>query len=471
MNSLVNKKNPITDGKLFPSLLKFTIPLILAILVQALYSTVDLIIVGQFGTKASVSAVAMGGQIMHTVIAIINGVAMGGTVLIGNLHGAKKFDKLKIAMGNLTSIGLILTILLTAIVCGCYKLITQALQVPVEAFDMCSKYILICGSGIVFTVVYSFVSAILRGLGNSKIPFWVVLISCIINVALDLIFVALLKMDGVGAAIATVIAQAFSVLLLIVIIKFKKYDFHLSKSILKFEKDTVTKLLKIGTPIALTDGLTSISFLVLSACVNRLGVVASASVGITERMFLFLIIVPMSFTPAISTFVAQNIGANKEKRAEHSFYIGIIISALFGLCIFFFCHFGGEIIAKMFTKDENVIFATQDYFKASSYEYLLSCYLFCFIGLFNGLGHTSFVMIENVLVAFAVRIPISWYFTQIPNVTMYKIGTSIPISSAVSLALCLIYFIFIIYKKRKKGSLLAISKGLTTYDNKLENAK
>lgn len=439
-------KNEITDGRLFPALVRFAVPLMLAILVQALYGAVDLIIVGQYGTPASVSAVAMGGQIMHAVVCVVAGLTMGGTVLIGKYYGAKDYRSTAKSIGNLITLSAILTLVLTAVVVACGIPVTSAMNVPKEAFAQCAEYIMICGGGIVFIVGYNAISAIFRGLGNSKLPFLFVLIASVVNVLLDLLFVGVLKLDSMGAAVATVIAQGVSVVFSAVFIKKRGFEFKFDKSCFRLERSVCKDLLKLGVPIATTDGLTSISFLIISAFINTLGLVASASVGIAERMFLFLIIVPMTFMSAISTFVAQNTGAGNERRALQSLGAGLCVSIVFGLCIFFFTHFGGEIIARMFTPDKEVIAATADYLKGCSYEYLVTCITYCLIGYFNGMGKTFFVMLQGLVVAFGARVPLSYAFTQIAGVSLYKIGTAVPLSAIVTLVGSLAFFGYLLAK-------------------------
>ncbi|MEG1662882.1 MAG: MATE family efflux transporter [Clostridia bacterium] len=457
MNEKSMELNQITEGRLAPALIKFVIPLMLALLLQALYSAVDLIIVGQYGTPASVSAVAMGGQIMNTVTVIVCGITVGGTVLIGKLYGARNYERTAKAIGNITLISIVMAVVLTAIVVGASRPLASVMNVPAEAFEQCVTYTIVCGSGIVFIVGYNLLSSIFRGLGNSKLPFIFIAIACVINIILDLVFVGALKMDSLGAAIATIIAQGVSVILSLIFIKKKGFNFALNKSHFKFDKSTAFQLLKIGTPIALNDGLTSISFVVISAFINVLGLVASASVGIAERTFLFLIIVPMSFMTAISTFVAQNMGAGNEKRVMQSFKIGLSISILFGVIIFLFTYFGGGIIAKLFTKDALAIASTAEYMKGCSFEYLSTSIGYCLMGYFNGRGKTIFVMAQGIVVAFGVRIPLSYAFTTMENWTMYQIGTAVPISTIVSLVCCIAIFVWIQYSikySRNLGSKL-----------------
>ncbi len=443
--------NPITEGKLFPALLKFSLPLIFALLLQALYGAVDLIVVGQLGTPSSVSAVSMGGQFMHTVTVIIAGITMGGTVVIGNYFGAKDYKATAKSIGNLFFICAIMTCILTALVVGLARQFTDLLNVPEQARERCTQYIMVCGAGTVFIVGYNFLSAVFRGIGNSKIPFLFIAISCVVNILLDILLVGTFKMDALGAAVATVAAQGISVLLSIVYVFVKKLGFKVEKADFKPSVKYLTRVMRIGTPIALQDSLTSISFLLISSFINVLGVVQSASVGIGERLFLFLIIVPMSFMSAISTFVAQNQGAGNIKRANKSLIYGLILSCFFGIGMFFLTHFGGEMLSKLFTQDIAVIAMSAEYLKGCSYEYLITCVTFCLVGYFNGRSKTLFTMAQGLTVAFAARVPLAFFFTKIPNITMYEIGLAVPYSALVTLVLCVLYMAFLMIKDKKQG--------------------
>lgn len=452
INESSEKLNYITQGNLMRALIRFSVPLILALFVQALYSVADLMIVGQFGNSASVSAVSIGGQLMHTVTVVIGGITMGGTVLIGRCFGAKDYKRAAKAVGSTTVIGMVLAIVLTAIIIGCATPISHAMNVPAEAFDQYRDYVIVCGGGIVFIAGYNVFSAVFRGIGNSKLPFFIILVASVVNILLDLLFVGLLKMDAIGAAAATVIAQGVSVIACIVMLAVKKMPFAVKKSDFKLERKSIFDMLKLGVPLALQDGLTSISFLVISAFINSLGVVASASVGIAERLYLFLIIVPMAFMSTLATFVAQNMGANNPARAKKSLYTGLIISFSFGVAICLLTYFGGGLLTRLFSTDAAVIASCSEYLKACSFEYLLTAVFYCFIGYFNGRSQTAFTMTTGILVAFAVRVPLSYAFTHIAGVDMFTIGTAVPISAAVATALCLAYFVILMFFDKRRAA-------------------
>lgn len=434
------KQNTFIEGKILPSLLKFSFPLMLSLILQALYGAVDLMVVGQFGSTESVSAVATGSQAMLTISAIIIGLTTGVTVLIGQAIGAKDYDRASRTVGAMIKLLIIISLVITF---GCLlfsESLAKLMNVPEEAFTRTVQYIRICAAGTLFISAYNAISGIFRGVGNSKSPLLFIFIACIVNIVGDLLLVGVFHMDVAGAAIATVIAQAVSVVFSTIYIRKGGLPFKITKESLK-AKAEVFAILKIGAPIAMQDFLTSFSFLMITSIVNSLGVIASASLGISEKLFIFLAIVPLSFMSTLSAFVAQNIGAGKPKRATKSLYLLTIISSCFGTAMFLLTFFAGGMLARIFEKDLSVIAATADYLRGCSFEYLIIAVSFCMLGYFNGLGKTTFVMFQGLITAFLVRVPLSYFLSRIPGASMFTIGLAVPISALVSLMLCIIYFI------------------------------
>ena len=430
-----------------PPLIRFAIPLMFSLFLQALYGAVDLVVVGQFGSTASISAVATGSQLMVAVTAIATGLTMGVTVLIGQSMGAGDLEKAENVVCGMIKLFTVVAVTITAVLVAIPEPLARLLQAPESALEGTVQYIRICGAGMIFIAAYNGISGIFRGIGNSVTPFVFVAIACLVNIVLDLVFVAVLHLDAAGAALATVIAQASSVVFSLVYLYKKRLPFPVRKSGFK-AKGFIKKILFVGAPIAMQDFLVSISFLIITAIINGLGVVQSASIGIAEKLFVFLAIVPMSFLSALAAFVAQNIGHGNYLRANSALFRTTAISFVFGLAVFFMTFFGGDLLARIFTSDEEVIASTALYFKSCSFEYMIIAVSFCMLGFFNGLGKTAFVMLQGLLSAFAVRIPLSYLFRYLPDTDMLMIGIAVPVSAAASLILCIIYY-FIVNKKMR----------------------
>lgn len=429
-----------TEGKILSPLLRFAMPVLLALLLQAMYGAIDLLVVGQFGSPADVSAVSTGSQIMQTITSVITGLAMGTTILLGQKIGQKKSDEAGQVVGSSICLFTILAIIVTIVMLLMASSFSTLMHAPEEAFDKTVVYVRICSAGSIFIVAYNVLGSIFRGLGDSKTPLIAVAIACIVNIVGDLLFVAVFNMAVAGAALATVLAQAVSVLLSVVIIKRKGMPFPFSLKSIRFHKKLIGKVTKLGFPIALQDGLVSISFLAIIAIINSLGVIPSAGVGVAEKLCIFIMLVPSSYMQSMSAFVAQNIGAGRNDRAKKAMYYGMATSLCFGVVMAYFSFFHGDILAGIFAKDGAVISAAADYLRAYSIDTLLVSFLFCFIGYFNGCGKTTFVMIQGIIGAFAVRIPVSYIMSLGNDVSLFKVGLATPISTIVQVTLCIIYF-------------------------------
>ena len=446
----MSKVSNFTEGKIFSPLLKFAIPILAALFLQTMYGAVDLLIVGQFGHAADVSAVSTGSQVIMTITMMITGLSMGITILIGQKLGEGKSKEAGDVVGSGISIFAVLAIIITILVVVFASPISTFMHAPKEAFDSTVMYIKVCASGAIFIVAYNIIGGVFRGLGDSKTPLITVGIACVSNIIGDLIFVGLFKMAATGAAIATVMAQAISVILSLVIIKKRGTPFEFSRESIKFHKNLTSKIIKYGAPIALQDGLVHLSFLVIMIIGNSLGVIPSAGIGVAEKLVGFIMLIPSSFSQAVSAFVAQNYGAKKYDRARKVLLYSISASLCCGVVMFYFIFFHGDLLAGMFSKDREVVLAAWEYMKAYGIDCLLTAIMFSMVGYFNGCGKTTFVMIQGIVGAFCVRIPVSYLMSKILPVSLFKVGLATPMSTFVQIILCVIYFIILSKKLNKE---------------------
>ncbi|MBE6349932.1 MAG: MATE family efflux transporter [Spirochaetaceae bacterium] len=446
----------LTQGNVLSTLLQFAIPVLLAMFLQALYGGIDLLIVGQFGTTQDVSGVSTGSMLLHTLTSLIVGLTMGITVFVGQKIGEGKPEEAGKSIGSGIVLFSLLGILFSILTIIFTKPLARILHAPEEAFTQTCQYIQVCGAGLVFIVFYNLLGAIFRGIGDSKTPLLTVFIACIVNIFADLIFVALFKMGAFGAALATVLAQALSVLVSLAIIikrgKKTKLPFEFHKSYIKLDGYYCKQQIKIGTPIALQDFLVGISFLVIQTVVNSLGLIASAGVGVAEKVCGFIMLIPSAISQSLSAFVAQNIGAGLEKRAKLSLKCGIAISLAMACFIGTFSFFRGDILAGIFSKDVAVIASGHIYLKAYAIDTFLTSFLFCFIGYFNGMGKTFFTMIQGLVGGIAIRIPMVFIMKNLPNTNLFLIGLSTPIATFCQILMCFAYYFML----RKKTKLKAI---------------
>ena len=449
----MEKIKDFTEGRILPQLLSFAFPVLLALFLQAMYGAVDLLVVGQFAAAEDVSAVSTGSQIMHSITTVITGLAMGLTVLVGQRIGEKRPELAGEAIGNGICLFGTMALGLTLIMVIGSEAAATIMHAPKEAFAQTADYIRICSAGTLFIVAYNLLGSIFRGIGDSKMPLITVAIACVINIFGDLLFVAVFQLGAAGAAFATVLAQAVSVLLSLLIIKKRPLPFSFGMKDVRFGKKNIKKILAIGTPIALQELLVGISFLVITAIVNSMGVIASAGVGVAEKLCGFVMLVPSSFMQAMSAFVAQNMGARKPERAKKALFCGIATSLLAGFVLFYVSFFHGDLLSAIFARDHEVILASADYLKSYAIDCLFTAFLFCFMGYFNGCEKTFFVMLQGIVGAFLIRIPVAWFMSRQAGVTLFKLGLATPCSTVVQIAFCVTYFIFLEQKDRRRNSL------------------
>ena len=442
-----------TSGKIFVPLIRFALPVLMALFLQTMYGAVDLLVVGQFGTPADVSAVSTGSQLMHTVTVVITSLAMGLTVLVGKKIGEGSREEAGKIIGSGIWLFAVVAVVLSVVIIFAAPAVAQTMQAPPEAFDKTVSYIQICSAGAIFIVAYNLVGSIFRGVGDSTMPLVTVAIACVMNIVGDLVLIAGFHMGTVGAAIATVFAQAASVVLSVFIIRRKELPFTFRTKDLRPKADYIKRILLLGVPIALQELLVSISFLAITAIINGLGLTASAGVGVAQKLCGFIMLVPSSYMQAMSAFVAQNIGAGKPERARKALFCGIISSLAVGAVMGYCTFFRGDLLAGLFAKDAAVIAAAAEYLKAYAVDCLFTAFLFCFIGFFNGTGATMFVMTQGIVGAFGVRLPLSWFISRQSWANLFYIGLSTPASTVVQIILCGFYFVYMLRKQRKKDRL------------------
>lgn len=452
----MQKEHDFTQGAILPALLKFALPVLLALLLQAMYGAVDLQVVGKFGTAADISAVSTGSQIMQSVTVVITGLAMGVTVLLGQKLGEDKPEEAGRAVGSGICLFAAVALIVTALMLAAAPQLATVMHAPADAYAGTVTYVRICSGGALFIVAYNLVGSIFRGLGDSQMPLLTVFIACVLNIGGDLLLVGGFGMGVAGAAIATVFAQAVSVVLSLLIIRRKRLPFTLTRRDLRFDRAVIGKILRLGSPVALQDLLVNLSFLAIIAIANAMGTIASAGVGVAEKLCAFVMLVPSAYMQSMSAFVAQNVGAGKEDRAQKALLCGIVSSLAAGLLMAWAAFFHGDVLAGLFAEDTAVIAAAWEYLKAYAIDCLLTSFLFCFTGYFNGHGNTVFVMIQGFAGAIGVRLPVAFLMSRVSPGSLFHLGLSTPASTVVQIGLCLGWYL---WQKRKYDRLSAPAAG------------
>ncbi len=436
----MRQESNFTAGKILSPLIRFMVPVFLAMFLQSMYGAVDLLIVGKFAHSVDVSAVSTGSQIMMTLTNLVTSFAMGTTILLGQRIGEGRGREGGHVIGSSICLFGVIAGVFTILIPVLCRQLSSVMNAPAEAFEETSAYIRICGLGSIFIISYNLLGSIFRGIGDSKTPLMTVMIACVCNIAGDLLLVAVFHMGTAGAAVATVAAQMISVVISLLILRKNGLPFQMDRTDLRFNSSIIRKVTALGVPIALQDFLVGISFLVLLAIVNGLGLVASAGIGVAEKVCGFIMLIPAAFMQAMAAFVAQNIGAGKYSRARKALVYAITVSTALAVVMFAVTFWRGDLLSGIFANDPDVIFASADYLKAYAIDCLLTCFLFCFIGFFNGLGMTRFVMIQGIIGAFLVRIPVAFFMSRQIPVSMFHVGLATPCSTIVQVVLCLIWF-------------------------------
>ncbi|BCJ98174.1 MATE family efflux transporter [Anaerocolumna chitinilytica] len=432
------KYNNLSTGNVAKQLLSFAFPFIITNIIQTLYGVIDMIIVGQFCGTDSMSGVNIGGQVTNLVMNIAIGLCAGTTILIAQSVGAGRLNQLKRIIGTLFTVLGIVSVIMTGLILLLSNSILELINTPAESFQEAKNFLIVTALGIVFIFGYNALSAIMRGMGDSKNPLYFVTIACIVNVILDFILVGGLGLGALGAGIATVISQGISMLLCVIYLMKKKFVFDFKLRSFLIDSIQLKAILKIGIPMSVQNLITNLSFIFMTALVNTIGVTASAAVGAVGKYNGFAILPAIAMSAAISTMCAQNFGAGEVERAKKTWLYGMGIACVISYIIFILTIiFPGEILS-IFSNDENLIRIGTPYLQAFSLDYLFVPITFTMNGLFNGAGHTRFTLINNMLSGIVVRIPMAYLLYTLLDNGLFGVGLAAPAASlnAVIISLC-----------------------------------
>ncbi|MDO4466820.1 MAG: MATE family efflux transporter [Bacillota bacterium] len=400
----------LTTGSVPKLLFLFAMPLFISNALQAIYNIVDMIVVGQVIGGVGMSAVATGGNILSILNFVVMGFAGAGQIIIAKDVGNRNFNGVKKTIGTMFSVLLSVSILMS-ILCFFFRDgLLHLVNTPAEAYKYTMDYTIVCMTGLFFIYGYNIVSAIMRGMGDSKRPFMFVAIASVINIVLDILFVAVLKMEVTGAALATVIGQGFSFVYAMVYLYMHKESFGFDFKPASFIPDlhTVGRLSSLGIPMALQSAAISISMTVVAAWVNSFGVIYSACAGILNKLNMMVGILSMSLTTAAGSMVGQNIGAAKYDRvpkilgwacASATFIVTIYVIVLLTY---------PDIMFEMFTQDMEIVKSATIIILPSivgAYGAASRCFAF---GIINGSGNSKLNLLVAIIDGIIGRIGIAY---------------------------------------------------------------
>lgn len=436
----------LTTGSVFKSIIFFSLPYMLSYLLQTLYGMADLFIIGQFEGVASTTAVSIGSQVMHMLTVMIVGLAMGSTVSIGQSVGANDKKSAATNIGNTVTLFMLLSLILTVILLVLVKPIVSIMSTPTEAIPGTIDYLTICFIGIPFITAYNIISSIFRGMGDSKSPMYFIAVACAANIGLDYLFMGPLHMGPAGAALGTTLSQAISVITSLAVIFRRKSGISVTKNDFRPQHTVMGKILKIGFPIALQDGLIQISFIVITIIANRRGLNDAAAVGIVEKVMSFLFLIPSSMLSTVSALGAQNIGAGKAERAKLTLRYAALIAVCFGTVTAITIQFIAEPVVALFTNA-----ATQDgaetvrlggqYLRGYVWDCIFAGIHFSFSGYFCACGKSIISFIHNIIAILLVRIPGVYLTSLLFPATLFPMGLATAAGSLLSVMICAAAFI------------------------------
>ncbi len=449
--SEMGRKQPVslTVGSIRTGLVRFAVPVFCALFLQVMYTSIDMLIVGNFSSVEHISGVSTGSQLMNTLTALCVGLAMGTTIFIGQKIGEHKEEEVEGIITNSILLFLVMSIISTIIFMVLTDELVAVLNTPKDAIEETTAYVIYCAMGIPLIFFYNVLSSMFRGLGDAKTPLIAVGGACVINIVGDLVLVAGLDMGAAGAAIATVAAQFVSVVVCTYIMMRNKIIRNLdARNTWRMRLDYVKKILGLGIPVALQSVMATFSVLIFTMIVNRHGMIFSAAIGLADKVTGLTVLVPSALMQALSVFVAQNYGAGKNDRAKQGLYTCLRIAATVGAITAISLALFGEVFISIFNREPELVEAAKMYLNGFLLDTFIVTIQFSLIGYFNGYGQTVFVMIQSLLGTF-IRIPLVYYMSLIEPVSLFRIGIATPITTSFQILMCTLFLVWFTRGKQK----------------------
>lgn len=437
----------LAKDSVLKNVLRFSLPYLLSYFLQTLYGMADLLIIGRFDGVAATTAVSIGSQVMHMVTVMIVGLAMGVTVGIGHAVGAGEQRRAGAVIGNGIVMFMALSVVLAAVLCGLVRPLTAIMSTPTEALAGTQAYLTICFVGIPCITAYNIIASIFRGLGDSKSPMYFIAVACAANIGLDFLFMGAMHLGPAGAALGTTLSQAISVAVSLVVILKRKFDsVALQKQDFRPRRAVIGRILRIGVPVALQDGLIQVSFLLITIIANRRGLTDAAAVGVVEKFISFVFLVPSSMLSTVSALGAQEVGAGRHDRAAATLRYGIGLTLGFGAVVGVLVQFIAPNVVGLFTTDAVVIAAGAWYLRGYIWDCFFAGVHFSFSGYFCAYGRSELSFIHNILSTALVRVPGAYFMSKWFPDTLLPMGLATVCGSVLSVCMCLV--LYTVLKKR-----------------------
>lgn len=442
----------LTKGSVFVNILVFSLPYLFSYLLQTLYGMADLYIIGQFDGVAETTAVSIGSQVMHMLTVMIVGLAMGTTVFIGQAIGGNDSKRAARGIGNTVTLFMLVSLVLTGVLVLLIDPIISIMSTPADAVAGTKDYLTICFIGIPFITAYNVISAVFRGLGDSKSPMYFIAVACVVNIGLDVLFMGAFHMGPAGAALGTTLSQAFSVLLALMVVVKRNVGLSLTKSDFKPQRRVMSRITKIGVPIALQDGLIQIAFILITIIANQRGLNDAAAVGIVEKIMSFLFLVPSAMLSTVSALGAQNIGAGKPERAIATLRYAALLAVGFGVMVTAVMQYWAEPVVALFTDPftaagAEVVRLGGQYLRGYVWDCIFAGVHFCFSGYFCAIGRSEISFLHNIIAIALMRVPGVYLMSQMFATTLLPMGLATAFGSVISVVICVIAFKILVRKE------------------------
>ncbi len=427
----INYVQDMTEGNEVKLLLKFSLPMLIGNVFQQFYNLINSVIVGKFISSNALAAVGATASLNFLTFSICLGLSIGIGIIISQYFGAKKEEDVKSAIANAVYVIAVSGVIMSILTCLLARPILEVMRTPHEIIDDAVRFLRISAGGMIAVAAYNAIAGILRALGDSRTPLIFLLLSCGVNVGLDLLFVLEFGFGVAGTACATVISQALAALGCIIFALMTNPYFKLKKENMKIRWPIIQKCIKIGIPVALQNSMIAISLVALQSVVNGFGQVAVAAYTATSRIEQLIGQPFNSLGAAISTFAGQNIGAGKLERVKEGYRKSILIVAVFSLLALLAAQFGGNAIMSMFVKEAAVIELGAKAIKITSCMYFALGLIYITRGVLNGAGDAFYAMIYGFLEV-GCRIGFSMGFALIPAIGVWSVWTTTGLTWAIS---------------------------------------
>lgn len=444
-----DEKKDLTSGSVSKAILRFALPYLLSYFLQTLYGMADLYMIGRFGGVNDTTAVADGSQVMHMLTVMIVGLAMGTTVMVGRAVGARKTKEAATAIGNTVTMFMLLSLLGMVVLLCSVGGIVSLISVPAEAVEGTVAYLTICFIGIPFITAYNILSAIFRGMGDSKSPMYFIAVACGANVLLDYIFMGVLHLGPTGAALGTTLSQTLSVIFALTAICRKNTGIRLCRRDFIPRKTVMGQLLQIGLPVAVQDGCIQVAFIVITIIANQRGLTDAAAVGVVEKIISGLFIVPSSMLATVSALVSLDIGAGEHERAGQTLRFATLMAVGYGIIIVLLIECTAPLAVGLFTGDAAVAAAGSAYLRSYIVDTIFAGVHFCFTGFFAAYGRSYIGFLHNILAIVLVRVPGSYLASEFFPDTLFPMGMAAPAGSLLSVLICVGIYYFL----KRRGTL------------------